>query len=111
MGTPVETQEYTYRQRGWQDQLVNLNGQSFEYDAIGNPTLYCGKAMTWQGRRLLSYNGSTFTYDVDGMRATKTANNVTIAYYYDDGNLVAERRTTDNASSRRGSSHFVVGKR
>ena len=111
LGTPVETQEYTYRQRGWQDQLVNLNGQSFEYDAIGNPTLYCGKAMTWQGRRLLSYNGSTFTYDVDGMRATKTANNVTIAYYYDDRNLVAERRTTDSASSWRGSNHFVVGKR
>ena len=33
------------------------------------------------------------------MRTTKTANDVTIAYYYDDGNLVAERRTTDNASS------------
>lgn len=51
---------------------------------------------------MLSCNGSTFTYDVNGMRTTKTANNVTIAYYYDDGNLVAERRTTDNASSRRG---------
>lgn len=111
LGTPVETQEYAYRQRGWQDQLVNLNGQSFEYDAIGNPTLYCGKAMTWQGRRLLSYNGNTFTYDVNGMRTTKTANNVTIAYYYNNGDLVARRRTTDSASSRRGSNHFVVGKR
>ena len=99
LGTPIETQEYTYRQRGWQDQLVNLNGQSFEYDAVGNPTLYCGKAMTWQGRRLLSYNGSTFTYDVDGMRTTKAVGNVTIAYYYDVGNLVAERRTTGNISS------------
>lgn len=66
--------------------------------------------MTWQWRRLLSYNGSTFTYDVNGMRTTKTANDVTIAYYYDDGNLVAERRTTGSAFSRRGSSHFVVGK-
>ena len=44
------------------------------------------------------------------MRTTKTANNVTIAYYYDNGDLVAERRTTDRASSRRGSNHFVVGK-
>lgn len=60
---------------------------------------------------MLSYNGSTFTYDVNGMRTTKTANNVTIAYYYDNGNLVAERRATDNASSRRGSNHFVVEKR
>ena len=111
MGTPVETQEHTCSQRGWQDQLVTLNGQSFEYDTVGNPTLYCGKAMTWQGRRLLSYNGSTFTYDVDGMRTTKTVNNVTIAYHYDDGNLVAERRTTDSASSQRGSNLFVVGKR
>lgn len=110
MGTPVETQEYTYRQHGWQDQLVILNGQSFEYDTVGNPALYCVKAMTWQGRRLLFCNGSTFTYDVDGMRTTKTANNVTIAYYYDNGDLVAERRTTDSASSRRGSNHFVVGR-
>ena len=40
-----------------------------------------------------------YTYDVDGMRTTKTVGNVTIAYYYDDSNLVAERRTTDSASS------------
>lgn len=111
LGTPAETQEYTYRQHGWQDQLVKLNGQSFEYDTVGNPTLYCGKVMTWQGRRLLSCNGSTFTYDVNGMRPTKTANNVTIAYYYDDGDLLARRRTADSASSRRVSNHFVVGKR
>ena len=58
--------------------------------------------MTWQGRRLLSCNGSTFTYDVNAMRTTKAANNVTIAYYYDDGNLDAERRTTDSTSSLRG---------
>ena len=60
---------------------------------------------------MLSYNGSIFTYDVDGMRTTKTANNVTIAYYYDNGDLVAECRTTDSASSWRGSNHFAVGKR
>lgn len=111
MGTPVETREYTYRQHDWQDQLVNLNGQSFEYDAVDNPTLYCGKAMTWQGRRLLSYNGSTFTYDVNGMRTTKAVGNVTIAYYYDNGDLLARRRTTGSASSWRGSNHFVLGKR
>lgn len=98
LGTPVETREYTYRQRGWQDQLVTLNGQSFEYDAVGSPTLYCSKAMTWQGRRLLSCNGSTFTYDVDGMRTTMAANNVNIVYYYDNGDLVAERRTTDRTA-------------
>ena len=33
------------------------------------------------------------------MRTTKAANNVTITYYYDNGNLVAEHRTTDSASS------------
>ena len=59
---------------------------------------------------MLSCNGSTFTYDVNGMRTTKIIGNVTIAYYYDNGDPVARRRTTDSASSRRGSSHFVVGK-
>lgn len=49
---------------------------------------------------MLSCKGSTFTYDVSGMRTTKTANNVTIAYYYDNGDLLARRRTIDNASSR-----------
>ena len=46
---------------------------------------------------MLSCNGSTFTYDVNGMRTTKTIGNVTIAYYYDNGDPVARRRTTDSA--------------
>ena len=60
---------------------------------------------------MLSCNGSTFTYDVNGMRTTKAVGHVTIAYYYDNGDLVAESRTTDSASSRRGSNHFVLGKK
>ena len=48
-----------------------------EYDEIGNPTLYRGKAATWEkGRQLKSYNGVEFNYDGSGRRVSKKRNYV-----------------------------------
>lgn len=97
--------KYRYAQNGWKDQLTELsfsiNGKEkterFEYDALGNPTLYRGQQMTWQGRRLKSYDTVDglieYTYDVNGIRTSKTRNGVTYNFIYDGNNLVAEQRT------------------
>ncbi|HAY72528.1 MAG TPA: hypothetical protein DCY31_01515 [Ruminococcaceae bacterium] len=59
------------------------------YDAIGNPLSYRGYTLTWQnGRQLASMRFGTvnigFTYDVDGLRTSKTVHNVDLEhkYYY-----------------------------
>ena len=66
------------------------NGQSITYDAIGNPTNYRGIAMTWNGRKLMSYTKGddviTYKYDGNGLRTSKTVNGVKHDYYYDENN-------------------------
>ena len=71
-----------------------------EYDAIGNPTKYRGRTLTWQGRRLVSYGKenkrATYTYDVNNIRTSKTVTDgtatITSKYIYDENTLIAEQR-------------------
>lgn len=99
LGDGVKT-EYTYNQHGWKDQLIALNGKPFGdcdklgnlYDALGNPKEYKGLKTKWQGRRLMQLADTTYTYDVNGIRTSKTANNITFNYIYDGNKLVAEQR-------------------
>ena len=98
--TDGSTDSYTfsYENSDWLDLLTKVtytdkNGsttsQSLTYDAIGNPLSYFnGKeswSFTWKNGRQLTAasNGSetiTNTYDVDGIRETKTVNGVTHTY-------------------------------
>ena len=66
--------------------LTSYNGQGIAYDALGNPTVYRGKSVTWtRGRLMSTYEGLTFEYDGSGRRIKK--GNVT--YTYDaSGNLI-----------------------
>ena len=77
---------YTYDDNS--DQLMSYNGESFEYDVIGNPTMYRGRSAMWiVGRRLMSYNGSVFGYDARGRRINKNG----IPFTYDsNGNLIKQ---------------------
>ena len=77
---------YTYDDNS--DQLKSYNGEVFEYDVIGNPTTYRGKAATWAyGRQLTSFDGNTFAYDARGRRIAKND----IAFAYDsNGNLIKQ---------------------
>ena len=93
--TLENTIEYTYSSQ-WKDQLAEFNGSEIKYDAIGNPTEYLGKNLTWNGRRLSSYtqNGitTTYTYNADGLRSTKAVGNETTEYYYVGDLLSYEKR-------------------
>ncbi len=79
----------------WKDKLISYNGQSITYDAAGNPTSYLGNTLTWtMGRQLASFGSNTYTYNEDGIRTSKTVNNVTTTYYLDGTNII-EQRTGD----------------
>ncbi|MBR6762655.1 MAG: hypothetical protein IKM13_02770 [Clostridia bacterium] len=56
--TPDAVITYTYGNANWPDQLTSYNGESIVYDAIGNPNTYRGATLSWNGRRLTSYNGN-----------------------------------------------------
>ena len=75
------TKTYGYGDSDWADLLTEVDGQAIAYDASGNPTSYFGRTMTWTNGRQLktstthalgSVLKSTYTYDADGIRKTKT---------------------------------------
>ena len=87
--TATDTTTYTYGDSNWKDKLTAYGGTPITYDAIGNPLTYRGYTLTWQnGRQLASMKFGTinigFTYDVDGLRTSKTIPNVGLEhkYYY-----------------------------
>ena len=86
--------EYTYPVNGWKDQvmsytkvekkkdentgeeIITKTTQNFEYDAIGNPTTYRNKTLTWShGRRLDKFADiASYTYNASGIRTKKIIN-------------------------------------
>ena len=75
------TKTYGYGDSGWVDLLTEVDGQAITYDASGNPTSYFGRTMTWTNGRQLKTSTthafgavlrSTYAYDADGIRKTKT---------------------------------------
>ena len=74
------------------------------YDAIGNPLSYRGYTLTWQnGRQLASMRFGTvnigFTYDVDGLRTSKTIPNVDLEHkYYYVGNRLQYETIGDSSA-------------
>ena len=70
------------------DRLLAYGSETFEYDLLGNPTVYRGKSATWSNsRQLVSYGGNTFSYDGRGRRTAKNG----ITFTYDSaGNLLKQ---------------------
>ncbi|MBE6796952.1 MAG: DUF4329 domain-containing protein [Ruminococcaceae bacterium] len=89
--------------QGWNNLLtsVDLNGdgvitanEQISYDEIGNPTSYLGNTLAWDGRQLTNYNDIIYSYDADGIRASKTADNIKTEYYY-VGDVIHYQVSTD----------------
>ncbi len=88
------TDTYVYDEK-WKDELVSYNGQSIAYDAIGNPINYMGSTLTWtMGRQLASFGDISYTYNEDGIRTSKTLNNVTTKFYVDNANIIEQTNGT-----------------
>ena len=82
------THLYTYGNPQWADLLTAYDGHTITYDGSGNPlSYYNGADYTFtyeQGRQLVSVTkGSktaSYTYDMSGVRSSKTVNGVSYEY-------------------------------
>ena len=85
----VEECEFTSVQYGYNgDELLFVGTEACAYDALGNPSVYRGKAVSWSnGRRMMSYGGTALTYDGLGRRLSKG----NITYTYDGSNRVIKQ--------------------
>jgi len=110
LGTVLETMTYTY-DTVWKDKLINYNGTSIEYDAIGNPVKAGTKTgdvwgpdtwtFTWQnGRQLQQMSNAdttaSFVYNAEGLRVQKTVNNVVTNYTLHGKNIVHMTQGSDS---------------
>jgi len=96
------TMNRVYAYEAGTDRLISYKGQPITYDAIGNPTSYRGKIMTWKnGRQLASYRvGSTtyaFEYNADGIRTNKTGGGLTTEYILNGSQVM--RQIIDNGTT------------
>ena len=99
-GVATKTDTFTYGNAAWKDQMTAYNGTSITYDGSGNPLQYRGMTFTWQrGRQLQSVtkNGvtTTFQYDAQGRRISKTTGGTTTEYYYNGSTLTALKKGND----------------
>lgn len=79
-----ETTEFEYSNE-WLDQLTSVNGVSLTYDINGNLLTYGDAEYTWShGKQLDSItdgeNSYSYTYDTNGVRASKTVNGRTTEF-------------------------------
>ena len=94
--TATKTVNYGYDDTNWKDKLTSYDGQAITYDEIGNPLSYRDYTLTWEnGRQLATLNGNgitaSYTYDVAGLRTSKTVNGVKHEYYYVGNSLKYEK--------------------
>ena len=87
---------YTYGNEEWGDLLTKYDGETIDYDSIGNPTSYYNGtrwSFGWKNGRQLTTasngtNNITYTYGADGLRTSKTVDGVLYTYYYEGGKLM-----------------------
>ena len=89
-----ETTEFEYDSE-WLDQLTSVDGVSLTYDIMGNLLTYGDAEYTWShGRQLDSItdgeNSYSYTYDTNGIRASKTVNGRSIQYNVLGSKILAE---------------------
>lgn len=87
---------YTYGDSAWKDLLTAYNGTPIAYDKQGNPLTYLGHTLTWEkGRQLKSFDTTTYTYNANGTRTSKTVDGVTHTYTL-EGTKILQERWGDN---------------
>ena len=95
----AESHTYTYGDSEWLDLLTAYDGKSITYDAIGNPAVWHNSTGDWNlswanGRQLIgATKGShivSYTYDLAGVRDSKTVDGVTYNYITQNGQVVRQ---------------------
>ena len=101
LGEASDAVLYGYTNSEWNDLLTEYNGQQFVYDMSGKPLLYRdGFILGWGTNRKLESVKSgdddiAYTYDINGLRTSKTVNGVTTYYNYEDDKLIDLRSEND----------------
>ena len=95
--TPLVNHTYSYS-GAYPSRLISFDGQTINYDNVGNPITYRGKTLTWVKGTLLSQvvdNNTIINLSYDGFkqRIRKEIGSITTNYKYINNQLIIEERT------------------
>ncbi len=110
----LDENKYEYNNSNWKDQLTKFNNDTITYDEIGNPLTIGNITLDWiNGRQLNSYHDSnntiSYQYDKDGIRTSKTINNIETKYYVEGSSIVLEKTGNNMLYYLRSSQDGLVG--
>ena len=110
----LDENKYEYNNSNWKDQLTKFNNDTITYDEIGNPLTIGNITLDWiNGRQLNSYHDSnntiSYQYDKDGIRTSKTINNIETKYYVEGTSIVLEKNGNNMLYYLRSSQDGLVG--
>jgi len=108
--TLLSKEEYQYQNPNWKDQLTCYNNTVITYDEIGNPITIGNNTLEWiNGRQLKSYNQNQYQYNVNGIRTSKTVNNVETKYYIEGTKIIFEQKGNNVIYYIRNSIEGLIG--
>ena len=88
---PIILYPYSYKSLDCSNQLVSYNGEYFAYDEFGNPVKYRGETLSWsQTKRLERLGDCNYTYNLDGVRTSKTINGIKTKFYLNGDKIIAQ---------------------
>lgn len=93
----ISENKFEYNNTNWEDQLIKLDDKIISYDNIGNPlTIGDNITLSWiNGRELSTYNdlnnSITYKYNSEGIRVSKTINNLETKYYLEKNKIILEK--------------------
>jgi len=101
---------YGYAGTGNRDRLTSFNGETFEYDVLGNPTVYRNNDLKWDNLKdLVQYNDVKFEYDAFGLRQRKIHNGTETEFCWSGSKLIAEKRISAKNEDLELNDHLTDG--
>ena len=89
---------FSYSTKEWKDQLISYDNEELKYDNFGNPIIYRNKPLEWEYSKLLTkYDNKVFyKYNGNGIRISKTFDNVTTFYHLDGNKILKQEDSNGN---------------
>ena len=87
--TPIQVINYQYSNDG-KNKLLSYDGKTIAYNNMMQPTSINNYELKWEFGKLTQYANFTFSYDKMGRRITKTTNNKSTVYIYEQDKLLKQ---------------------
>ena len=115
LGEAKNVISYAYSNSAWNDLLTEYDGQEFTYDGGGKPLSYRDDyVLGWETNQKLKTvtKGNSkivYTYNIDGIRTSKSVNDIITYYNYEDNKLINLKTNDDTVWFIYDDNNSVVG--